>query len=133
MYQIYLNSPPGLLSFILPPPWVLEQFQQVSFLHLLTWVYIICATSNLPVGTLPCPASRQNLFQTPVLPFHRRKNIKDNKKNKNMVFLLIWDKDSYTGRFLVLFLCTHACANWFISTSPLYYSLGSFPQWPQPV
>jgi hypothetical protein len=29
-----------------------------------------------------------------VLQFCRRKNIKDNKKN--MVFLLVWDKDSYT-------------------------------------
>jgi hypothetical protein len=32
------------------------------------------------------------------------KNIKDNKKN--MVFLLVWDKDSYTKRFLALLPCT---------------------------
>jgi hypothetical protein len=25
-------------------------------------------------------------------------------KKRNIVFLLVWDKDSYTGRFLVLFL-----------------------------
>jgi hypothetical protein len=24
-----------------------------------------------------------------------------------MTFLLVWNKDSYTGRFLMLFLCTH--------------------------
>jgi hypothetical protein len=33
----------------------------------------------------------------------RRKNIEDNKKN--MVVLVVWDKDSYIGRFLMLFPC----------------------------
>jgi hypothetical protein len=36
--------------------------------------------------------------------FVEEKNIKDNKKN--VLFLLMWDMDSYTGRFFVLFLCT---------------------------
>jgi hypothetical protein len=53
----------------------------------------------------PHPAtSRQNLFCPPVLWFCRGKNIKDNKKNT--AFLLVWDKDSYAGKFLVLLPCT---------------------------
>jgi hypothetical protein len=35
-----------LLSFILPLPWFLQQFQQVSFLHLHTCVHIICTISS---------------------------------------------------------------------------------------
>jgi hypothetical protein len=52
----------------------------------------------------PAPTPKQNLFCPLVLWFCRRKNIKDDKKNK--VFLLVWDKDSYTERFLV-FPCTN--------------------------
>jgi hypothetical protein len=37
----------------------------------------------------------------PVLWFCRRKKRKD--KEKNMTFLLVWDKGSYTGSFLVIF------------------------------
>jgi hypothetical protein len=48
---------------------------------------------------LPAP----NLFQPLVLWFFWTNSIKDNKKN--MAFLLVWDKDSYTGRFFVLFPC----------------------------
>jgi hypothetical protein len=45
-----------------------------------------------------------------------------------MVFLLVWDKDIYTGRFFVLFLCVYILnPSWFISTSPLHYSLVPFP------
>jgi hypothetical protein len=41
-----------------------------------------------------------------------------------MMFLLVWDKDSYTGRFLVLFPCIYVLhPYWFISTSPLHSSL----------
>jgi hypothetical protein len=35
--------------------------------------------------------------------FVEEKTIKDNKKN--IAFLLVWHKDSYSGRFLVLFSC----------------------------
>jgi hypothetical protein len=49
------------------------------------------------------PTSRQNLF-CPVLWFYWRENIRDNKKGKS--FLLVWDKDSYTERFLALFPST---------------------------
>jgi hypothetical protein len=94
----YLNSLPPLLSFISPP--FLKQFQQVSFLHFYTCIYIICtvfillalSTSHLPPPSCTDP--------DPVLWFCRRKNIKG--KKRNMTFLLVWNKDSYTGRFLVV-------------------------------
>jgi hypothetical protein len=50
------------------------------------------------------PASGRNLFHHLVLWLCRRKNIKDNKKN--MVVLLVRDKESYTERFLALLPCT---------------------------
>jgi hypothetical protein len=44
-------------------------------------------------------------FGPPLLPsFIEEKNIRDNKKH--ITFLLVWDKDSYTERFLALLPCT---------------------------
>jgi hypothetical protein len=63
----------------------------LSFLHLLTCVYIIWAS-------FPLPTSRQ--FSLLVLQFCWWKNIKDNKKNR--AFLLVWDKDSCAGWFPAL-------------------------------
>jgi hypothetical protein len=40
----------------------------------------------------------------PVLQFCRRENMRDTKKD--IAFLLVWDKDSYTERLLVLLPCT---------------------------
>jgi hypothetical protein len=51
----------------------------------------------------PSSASRQNLFCLLVLRFCWRENIRDNKKV--IVFLLVWDKDNYTERFIALFPC----------------------------
>jgi cellulose synthase/poly-beta-1,6-N-acetylglucosamine synthase-like glycosyltransferase len=38
------------------------------------------------------------------------------------MFLLVWDKDSYTGSFLVMFSCIYIYynPNWFVSSSPLH-------------
>jgi hypothetical protein len=66
----------------------------LSFLHLLTCIH--CLFPSLP-------ASRKNLFHL-VLWFCWRENIKDNKKD--ILFLLIWGKDSSTERFLALLPCT---------------------------
>jgi hypothetical protein len=80
---------------LLDPPLLqfLEQFQQVSFLHLYTCVYIIRTIfillpipCHLPPPTSakpPCPV--KNLFCHPVPQSYRRKNIKD--KKRNIVFL----------------------------------------------
>jgi hypothetical protein len=52
----------------------------------------------------PTPlTSRQNLF-CPLLQYCWRENIRDNKKD--IIFLLAWNKDSYTERFLALLPCT---------------------------
>jgi hypothetical protein len=50
------------------------------------------------------PASGQNMFYPLILRFCWRENIRDNKKDT--ASLLVWDKDSYTERFLALLLCT---------------------------
>jgi hypothetical protein len=65
----------------------------LSFLHLLTCVFIVWATSPLLPPTLSL-----------ALWFHWRENIRDIKKD--IAFLLVWDKDSYTERFLALLPCT---------------------------
>jgi hypothetical protein len=58
----------------------------------------------LPPPTPPTPhASRKDLF-CPLLQFCWRENIRDNKKG--IAFLLAWDKDSSTERFLALLPCT---------------------------
>jgi hypothetical protein len=59
-------------------------------------------SSLLPPPPAPL-ASRKNLF-CPLLQFCWQENITDNKKN--VAFLLAWDKDSYTDRFLALLPCT---------------------------
>jgi hypothetical protein len=71
-----------------------------SFLHLLTCVYIVWATSPAPS---PPTASGKNLFCPLVLWFFEEKTC-DNKKD--LAFLLLWGKDSYTERLLALLPCT---------------------------
>jgi hypothetical protein len=51
-----------------------------------------------------CFTSGPNLFCPLVLRFCWRENIRDNKKD--IAFLLVWDKDSYTLRFPALLPCT---------------------------
>jgi hypothetical protein len=58
--------------------------------------------SHLPMPLIP--TSRQNLIQPLVLRLCWRESIRDNKKDT--AFLLVWDKDSYTERFLALFPST---------------------------
>jgi hypothetical protein len=62
---------------------------------------------HLPLlPTLPAhPPFWKNMFCPLVLWFCWRENIGDNKKDTE--FLLVWDKDSYTERFLALFPCTY--------------------------
>jgi hypothetical protein len=70
------------------------------FIHLLTCVYRWIS-------------SVQNLFCSLVLLFCYRENIGDTKT----AFLLVWDKDSYTERFLALLPCMHLCIATHIGSS----------------
>jgi hypothetical protein len=84
-------------------------------LHLCMCIYVTCTKFILlPLSLLlPRPTSAnlssshpgQNLLQPPIRWFSRRKNIKD--KKRHMVFFLVWDKESYTRRYLVLFPCIY--------------------------
>jgi hypothetical protein len=48
------------------------------------------------------PFPKPDLFCLPGLSFCRRK-----RKNNKMTFLLLWDKGSYIGSFLVIFPCIY--------------------------
>jgi hypothetical protein len=113
----YLNSPPLPLSFIPSLPPYLEQFQQVSFYitYMCTqFLHRIHPPTPFPTGT------------NTSLWFCRRK-----WKKKKMTFLLVWDKGSYTGSFLMLFPCINLYCNpnWFISSIFLYFTLVPFLWW----
>jgi hypothetical protein len=78
-----------------------------SFLFFLSFYLIIFIFTYMCIHCL-ChfaapPASGQNLFCPLVLQFCWRESIRDNKKG--ILFLLVWDKGSYTERFLVLLPC----------------------------
>jgi hypothetical protein len=81
-------------------------------------------TSPLPM--VPTAPSLQILFHPLVLWFCRRKKTKG--KKRNMPFLLVWDKENYTGNFFVYYN-----TNLFISSNPRHSFLVPFPWWPQPV
>jgi hypothetical protein len=68
----------------------------VSPFYIYLHVYTLC---HLPLHT---PVSRQNC-STPFSVYIEEKTW-DNKKDK--AFLLVWDKDSHTERFLALLPCT---------------------------
>jgi hypothetical protein len=80
---------------------------------------------SFPPPSLPHPlASRQNLF-CPLLQFCWRENIRVNKKD--IAFLLVWDKDSYTERFLALLPCTCVLQTELVHLyRPLHYFLVIF-------
>jgi hypothetical protein len=61
--------------------------------------WLLCPYPN----NAPVPTFKQNLFHPLILLFCWRENIGDNKKD--IALLLVWDKDSYTERLLVLLPC----------------------------
>jgi hypothetical protein len=101
----YLNSPPLLLSFIPPPlfPGTVSTGIIFAFTYMcIHYLYLPrpCHPTHIYAHTFG-----QNLFCPLVLQVCRRKIIRDNKKNT--AFWLVWDKDSYIGRFHVLFPYTY--------------------------
>jgi hypothetical protein len=95
---LYLNSPSTTLLY-LPSPDFLQQFQQVSFLHLHTCVYIICniftllplfpSTSPFPLVQNAPPQGRTCSAHPPFLQICKKKYIYINNKKRNMTFLLV--------------------------------------------
>jgi hypothetical protein len=89
-----------------------QGFYLFTYLYLFSFYFIIFAFTYmcihclcpLPLPLPPTPASRQNRFCSLALRFCWRENIRDNKKD--IVLLLLWDKDSYTERSLALLLYT---------------------------
>jgi hypothetical protein len=71
-------------------------FLKKNYLFIYSYMHTLFRPSS-PHPTLL--ASRQNLF-CPVLQFCWREDISNNKKD--IAFLLVWDKDNYTERFLAL-------------------------------
>jgi hypothetical protein len=106
-----------------PPPDSWNSFNSYHYFCIYIHVYTLftsysssclfpCHLSSPTVATSPALIG-QNLFIPPVLWFCRIKIIKD--KKRNMMFLLVWDEDSYKGRFLVLLLgiYIYSNSNWF--------------------
>jgi hypothetical protein len=56
-----------------------------------------------PIPSLPLSASNpcRTCSSLVVSDFCKRKCIRD--KNRNLIFLLVWNKDNYTRRFIALF------------------------------
>jgi hypothetical protein len=80
-------------------------FNSFFFFFILFYYFYICLHVYTFFGpeSPPTPASGQNLFHPLVLWFCWRENIGDSKKD--LAFLLVWDKDRYTERFLALLPC----------------------------
>jgi hypothetical protein len=111
MYQKYTSIHPLHCSFIPYPLFAgpvstgiifAFTYMCIHYLHHIHPPTLFPTTSPLP----PVPTTPgKNLFQRLVLQFCRRTNIK--AKKRNMAFLLVWDKDSYPGSFLILFPCIY--------------------------
>jgi hypothetical protein len=89
----------------------------LSFLHLLTWVYIVWATYPPPHTHILLDRICSNLLFS---DFVEEKKGRDNMKD--IAFLLVWDNDRYTERFLALLPCT--CV---LQPTGLYYTSSLLP------
>jgi hypothetical protein len=70
-------------------------------LPLHTCVHIFC---TLFIILTPFPSPPPPMVPNPL---HPRQDLFSEFVGKNMTFLLIWDKGSYTGSFLVIFPCMY--------------------------
>jgi hypothetical protein len=94
----------------LPMPGIVSTSIIFAFTYMCTH-FLHCIHPPTPFPTTshlllkPRSYPRQDLFHHPVLWFSRRKKIED--KKKSMTFLLVLDKGSKTGSFLVIFPCMY--------------------------
>jgi hypothetical protein len=75
-----------------------------SYIKIYSYVHTLFRPS-LPLAPYLPPSNHfLPCFQAALLQFCWRENLRDNKKD--IAFLLAWDKDMYTERFLALLPCT---------------------------
>jgi hypothetical protein len=98
-------------------------FQKSCFFSF--FIFFYCFYIYLNVYILYVPPPGQNLLCS-LLWLCWSGNIRGNKKD--IALLRLWDKYSYSEKFLALIPCTCYCKPcWFISTRPLHYFLVPFP------
>jgi hypothetical protein len=106
----YLNSPLSLLPFIPPSSDSWNSFNRNHFstlIHVYIFFALYYSPTHLflppppPTGANPLPWARL------ILPFCSLILQNRKEKKKNMTFMLVWGKDSYTGSFLVIFPCIY--------------------------
>jgi hypothetical protein len=123
----YWNSPLHYSPPSTPP--LISGTVSAGIIFTFTYMCIHCLHHIHPPTPFPTPLPhtsaippRQNLFWTFCSPIFGRKNIKN--KMRNLMFLLVWDKDSYTRSFLLLFSFIHVLLPQFIC---LFQSSSLFP------
>jgi hypothetical protein len=101
LFSCLSSEAPSFSCLILFPSFFILQLFFLFYFIILTFTYMCIHC----LGHLFFPPQRSghNLFCPLVLRFCWRENIRDNKKD--IVFLLVWDKDSYPNRFLALLRC----------------------------
>jgi hypothetical protein len=99
-------------------PWFLEQFQQLSFLHLHVCVHIICiySSSYTLSPSVYSLCTHSDLFS----------NFVGKKENENITFSQFDIKISTQG---ISLWCLYTYINWFISYGSLHSSRLLFPWW----
>jgi hypothetical protein len=133
IYHTWIHPLHCSSSSLFPNFWnSFKRYHFCTYIHGITLFALHSSSYPFP-ATCPLPLvpdfPPQKTFSTLLFyNFIEEKNTKD--KIRNMVFLLLWDKDSYTRSFHAYMYCS---PSWLFSTSPLHYFLFLFPRWPWPV
>jgi hypothetical protein len=107
LYHIWIHPSTTTLYPSLPDSWnSCKRYHYCNFMHMYTY---FCTVFTLlppfpvtfPLPLVPTLLLGRTLFYSLVLRFCGRENRKD--KKKNVSFLFVWDKGSYTESLLVIF------------------------------
>jgi hypothetical protein len=117
----YLNSPPPVLSFLPPSSSSWNSFNRHHFcIYMDVYTFFTPNSPSYPLSLLP-----PHLPQVPTPPTPGRLCsaflFSDFVEEKKITFLFVWDKGSFTGTFLMIFLCITP-----IGLSPLTFELQLF-------